>query len=84
MTYEQLKERAYGVLLKMLDDHAKAPVRGTYNNLLGKYGTSQRDVIKSATNQLQLLNKVSNMLHNKDVVTFVDDSAELPRITIND
>ena len=83
MTFAQLQDRAYAILAKMLDDHARAPVKGSYNSLLGKYSTAQRDVIKHATNQLQLLNQVANMLHGKDVVTFEDDEATLPRITIN-
>tara|TARA_A100001515_G_scaffold108791_1_gene89709 strand:+ start:161 stop:415 length:255 start_codon:yes stop_codon:yes gene_type:complete len=84
MTYEELKARAHRIILNMMDQHEKAPARGSYNRLLGKYTTAQRDVINAATANLKLVNQVSQMLHGKDVVTFVDDEVDLPTIRIND
>lgn len=84
MTYEELKARAKRIIVSMLDEHERAPARGTYNRLLGKYTTAQRDVINAATANLKLLNQVSQMFHGKDVVTFAEENAELPNISIND
>tara|TARA_R100000329_G_scaffold90247_1_gene75562 strand:- start:553 stop:807 length:255 start_codon:yes stop_codon:yes gene_type:complete len=84
MTYEELVARAHRIILNMMDQHEKAPARGAYNRLLGKYSTAQRDVINAATANLKLVNQVSQMLHGKDVVTFVDDEVDLPTIRIND
>ena len=38
----------------------------------------------AATANLKLLNQVSQMFHGKDVVTFAEENAELPNISIND
>tara|TARA_Y100001938_G_C7828455_1_gene300145 strand:- start:236 stop:490 length:255 start_codon:yes stop_codon:yes gene_type:complete len=84
MTYEELVARARRIIVTMLDEHERAPARGTYNKLIGKYTTAQRDVINAATANLKLLNQVSQMFYGKDVVTFAEDNVELPKLTIND
>tara|TARA_R100000234_G_scaffold91309_1_gene59485 strand:- start:234 stop:488 length:255 start_codon:yes stop_codon:yes gene_type:complete len=84
MTWEELKARANKVIVKLLDDHERAPVRGSYNRLLGKYTTDQRTVVKAATNQIKLINQIGQMLYQKDVVSFDDEEPKLPKMTIND
>ena len=82
-TYQELVEQAGKYITAMISDHAKADIRSSYHRFLGKYTTSQKDVIKKCTANLKLLNQVSQMLYQKDVVTFEDETAELPNITIN-
>ena len=82
-TYEELVALAGKFITAMINDHAKANTRGTYNPFLGKYTTSQKDVVKRCTNNLKMVNQVSQMLYQKDVVTFEDETPTLPNLTIN-
>tara|TARA_Y100001938_G_C7849515_1_gene310100 strand:+ start:188 stop:445 length:258 start_codon:yes stop_codon:yes gene_type:complete len=83
-TWEELKERAGRYITQLLDEHEKAPDFGVYNRLLGKRSNSKKDVVKAAISNIKLVNQISQMLYQKDVVTFEDDSVDIPKMTIND
>tara|TARA_R110002012_G_scaffold314332_3_gene526936 strand:- start:233 stop:490 length:258 start_codon:yes stop_codon:yes gene_type:complete len=83
-TYEELKARAGKIITTLMNEHEKAPDFGQYNRLLGKRSTSKKDVVKAAVANIKLINQVSQMLYQKDVVTFEDEVAELPNMSIND
>ena len=82
-TYEELKERAGKIITTLMNEHDKAPDFGQYIRLLGRRSTSKKDVIKAAVANIKLINQVSQMLYQKDVVTFEEDNAELPNMSIN-
>ena len=83
-TWEELKARAGRYINQLLDEHEKAPDFGQYNRLLGKRSNSKKDVVKAAIANIKLVNQISQMLYQKDVVTFEEDSVEIPKMTIND
>ena len=83
-TWEELKERAGRYITQLLDEHEKAPAFGQYNRLLGKRSNGKKDVIKAAVDNIKLTNQISQMLYQKDVVTFEEDSVEIPKMTINE
>ena len=72
------------VLVNMVNDFAAAEPRGSYNRFLGKYTTSQKDVVKTATALIKQVNGIAQMVHGKDVATFKDDEVSLPTIEIAD
>tara|TARA_R100000808_G_scaffold10224_1_gene27325 strand:- start:2051 stop:2353 length:303 start_codon:yes stop_codon:yes gene_type:complete len=72
------------VLVNMINDFAAAEPRSSYNKFLGKYTTSQRDVVKTAVATIKQVNMISQMKYKKDVATFEDDDVALPKITIAD
>lgn len=82
-TWEELKARAGKYINQLLDEHERAPDFGQYNRLLGKRATSKKDVLKAAISNIKLLNQISQMLYDKDVVSF-DDDVKMPKMTIND
>ena len=81
-TWNELVERAGKYITQLLDQHEKAPTFGAYNKLIGKKATSKRDVISSCTANLKLVNQISQMLYQADVVNF-EDEAKIPKATIN-
>ena len=82
MTREELKEEASSTIKEMVSGHKKAPARGSYNRFLGKYTTAKKDVINNCIAHLKLLNQVSQMFHQEDVVTFEDEEVDLPKVSI--
>ena len=50
--------------------------------MIGKKATSKRDVISSCTANLKLVNQISQMLYQADVVSF-EDEAKMPKASIN-
>jgi hypothetical protein len=83
-TWEELKARAGKYINQLLNEHESAPSFGAYNKLLGKRATSKRDVVKAAVENIKLVNQISQMLYQKDVVTFDDEDVKIPKMTIND
>jgi len=83
-TWEDLQARAGKYINQLLNEHESAPSFGAYNKLLGKRATSKRDVIKAAIENIKLLNQISNMLFEKDVVSFDHEEVKIPKMTIND
>jgi hypothetical protein len=81
-TWAELVERAGKYITQLLDQHEKAPTFGVYNKLIGKKATSKRDVISACMANLKLVNEVSQMLYQADVVSFEVD-VPLPKATIN-
>jgi|TARA_R110000824_G_scaffold307835_1_gene495446 hypothetical protein len=81
-TWEELVERAGKYIVCMLDQHEKAPTYGAYNKLIGKKSTSKRDVQQACMANLKLVNEVSQMLYQADVISFEED-VKMPKATIN-
>tara|TARA_R100000008_G_C3505555_1_gene125989 strand:- start:14 stop:301 length:288 start_codon:yes stop_codon:yes gene_type:complete len=83
-TLAELKQRAVRLTMKMLDDHEKAPKRGTWNRFLGKRTTSKYDVVSEFTANLQMINKVAQLYHGVDVAIFEDEDDKAPVIRFVD
>ena len=81
-TWNELVERAGKYITQLLDQHETAPTYGAYNKLIGKRATSKRDVVSACTANLKLVNQISQMLYQADVVNF-EDEAKMPKASIN-
>jgi len=81
-TWEELVTRAGKLISSLLDAHEKAPQFGAYNKLIGKKSNGKRDVIQSCIANLKLVNEVSQMLYQQDVVSF-DDEVNVPKMSVN-
>ncbi len=79
-TWEELQAKAGKYITQLLDEHETAPVRSGYNRLLGKYGTSKKDVVKAAMSNIKMVNEISQMLYGNDVIMFEDDN--LPKMKV--
>ena len=83
LSWENLVKMADLELMEMIWLHKRAPIRSRYNKLIGGYSTSKRDVVQACKANLDNLNLISQAKYGKDVVTFQEESQEIPSITIN-
>jgi len=83
LSWENLVKMADCELMEMIILHKRAPIRSRYNKLIGGYSTSKRDVVRACKANLDNLNLISQAKYGKDVVTFQEESHDIPSITIN-
>ena len=82
MTFNALRTEALTILHTVALTIKNYPQRGRYNKVVGGYTTSQKDVMNTAISAVANINVISMALYQKNVVTFKDDTVELPDFSV--
>ena len=84
MTFNTLRTKALTILHNVAMTIDQYPQRGKYNKVVGGYTTAQKDVMNTAISAVKNINVISMALYQKDVITFKEDTVELPAFEVAD